>query len=133
MVQRLNSGPGLLLSRDIFTSFEFTGTFYVDTTVDNDYFGVVYNYYNNRQFMVAGWKKSSDPPYWTPNRPEYETRGGLQIRVVESSKGPYNGDYKKALWNSNNVTQGQVCVCVCVCVSVSVSVCVCVCEGEKVA
>ena len=120
MIQRLNSGPGLLLSRASFRSFEFTGTFYVDTTVDNDYFGLVYNYYNNKQFMLAAWKKSDDPPYWTRNRPQYETRGGMQIRIVDSKNGPYNDDFKKALWNSNNVTKNQVCACMCVCVCVCV-------------
>jgi hypothetical protein len=107
LVQRLNSGPGFLLSRDSFASFEFTGTFFVDATVDNDYFGLVYNYYSNRKFMVAGWKKSNDAPYWTPSRPEYETQGGMQIRVFESNSGPSGSDFKMALWNSNNVTQNQ--------------------------
>ena len=68
--------------------------------------------------MVAGWKKSSDPPYWTPNRPEYETQGGMQIRVFDSRSGPSGGGFKTALWNSNNVTQDQVCMCVCVCLCV---------------
>jgi syndecan 4 len=67
----------------------------------------VFNYYNNRQFMVAGWKKSDDPPYWTKPRPQYETHGGMQIRVVDSKRGPYNNDYKTALWSSNNVTVDQ--------------------------
>lgn len=96
------------MSQDSFTSFEFTGTFFVDTTVDNDYFGLVYNYYNNRRFMLAAWKKSDDPPYWTKNRPHYETDGGMQIRFVDSKNGPYNDNFKKALWNSNNVTKNQV-------------------------
>ena len=99
----------------------------MDATVDNDYFGLVYNYYSNRKFMVAGWKKSNDAPYWTPSRPEYETQGGMQIRVFESNSGPSGSDFKMALWNSNNVTQNQVCVRVCVCVCVRVCVCVCVC------
>ena len=110
IIQRLNSGPGLYLSRASFSSFEFTGTFYIDTSADNDYIGLVYNYYNNRQFMVAGWKKSDDPPYWTNNRPQFETHGGMQIRVINSRNGPFNGDFKKALWNSNNVSADQVCI-----------------------
>jgi hypothetical protein len=107
IVQRLNSGPGLYLSRAAFTSFEFSGTFFVDATLDNDYFGLVYNYYNNRKFMVAGWKKSNDPPYWTQDSPEYETRGGMQIRLMNSRTGPANGNFKKTLWNSNNVSESQ--------------------------
>lgn len=59
--------------------------------------------------MLAAWKKSDDPPYWTKNRPHYETWGGMQIRFVDSKTGPYNNDFKKALWNSNNVTKNQVC------------------------
>ena len=86
----------------------------MDTTVDNDYIGLVYNYYNNREFTVAGWKKSNDPPYWTQNKPHFETNGGMQIRVVKSTNGPFTGDFKKALWNSNNVTEDQVRVHVCV-------------------
>ena len=80
----------------------------MDSTVDSDYFGLVYNYYSNSQFMVAGWKKSNDTPYWTPDRPKYETQGGMQIRVVESRSSTANGDFKVALWNSNDVTQNQV-------------------------
>lgn len=110
MIQRLNSGPGLLLSKDRFASFEFTGTFYVDSNVDNDYFGLVYNYFSNRKFMVASWKKNNDPPYWTQNRAQYETQGGMQIRVFDSTYGPAVPSFKLALWNSNNVSQGEVCV-----------------------
>lgn len=61
--------------------------------------------------MVAGWKKSDDPPYWTRPRPNFETRGGMQIRIADSKNGPFNDDFKKGLWNSNNITQDQVRTC----------------------
>ena len=111
ITQNLNSGPGLLLSRHSFRNFEFTGTFYVDTHLDNDYIGLVFNYYNNKRFMIVAWKRSRDVAYWVRGPSNSYAEAGLQIRVMDSTDGPYSGSFKSALWSSNRVTRNQVSVC----------------------
>ena len=115
--QMLNSDPGLLVGRDRFTNVEFNGTFYVNTEIDDDYAGIVFNYQSNKRFMLISWKQRTQP-YWETYPIKSTARAGLQIQMVKSQTGP-GPMLRNALWNSGN-TKKQVC-------SVSVYVCECVC------
>lgn len=104
MRQSLNSDPALLLGYDTFSSVEYTGTLYVDTVVDDDYVGVVFNYQSNRRFMLVSWKQTTQSYWNTPNAPV--ATAGLQIRTVKSNTGP-SRRLMNALWHSDN-TKRQV-------------------------
>ncbi len=98
----INSDPSLLISYDSMSSVEFTGTFYVATTKDDDYIGFVFNYQSNRKFMLVSWKQRTQ---------RYGFRGptgraGLQIHVVSSTTGP-SRELIRALWYSGT-TKNQV-------------------------
>lgn len=105
MYQSLNSDPALLLSYDTFSSYEYTGTLYVDTAQDDDYVGLVYNYQSNRRFSLISWKQTSQK-YWNNGR--LEGQAGLQIQLVKSNTGPSQA-LMSALWHSGN-TRKQVCI-----------------------
>ena len=99
----LNSDPALLVGYDMFSSVEFSGTLYVDTSIDDDYFGLVFNYQSNHRFMLISWKQTTQK-YW--NNPNAEATSGLQIRLVRSNTGP-GQKLMTALWHSSN-TRRQV-------------------------
>ena len=104
-----NSGPGLLVGYDIFSSLEYNGTFFVDTKRDDDYIGLVFNYQSNRQFMLVSWKQRSQR-YW--RRPRPYGKAGIQIQVVHSKTGP-GKLLTNAIWNSeptiNQVSRNCSC------------------------
>lgn len=101
--QNLNSDPALLVGYDTFSSVEYSGTLYVDTVVDDDYVGIVFNYQSNRRFMLVSWKQSTQS-YW--NSDTAAASAGLQIRMVKSNTGP-SRRLMNALWSSQN-TKRQV-------------------------
>lgn len=103
MHQSLNSDPSLLVGYDTFSSVEYTGTLYVDTPVDDDYVGFVFNFQSNRRFMLVSWKQSMQT-YWNDARAI--AASGLQIRVVKSNTGP-SRKLVNALWHGDN-TKRQV-------------------------
>ena len=94
----LNSDPGLLVGRDRFTNVEYNGTFYINTEIDDDYAGIVFNYQSNRRFMLVSWKQTTQK-YW--NDAGREAMAGLQIQMVKSSTGPGEA-LMNALWSSSN-------------------------------
>lgn len=100
----MNSDPALLVGYDSFSSYEYTGTLFVDTAQDDDYIGIVFNYQNNRRFMLVSWKQTTQK-YW--NNGNLEGKAGLQIQLIRSSTGPSQA-LMGALWHSGN-TKRQVC------------------------
>jgi hypothetical protein len=103
--QQYDSDPSLLVGQDSFSSVEYTGTLFVDTTVDDDYVGLVFNFQSNRRFMLVTWKQSSQY-LWT--NPRAVASAGLGVRVIKSRKGP-SRRLVSALWHQDD-TRNQVCM-----------------------
>eukprot|EP00731_Ephydatia_muelleri_P026831 Em0018g931a len=99
------SDPYLFLGSTVFSSFEYSGTFYVGKTTGHGYFGIVFNYQSNKQFMVAAWKKDNET-IPVPGRTE-RALAGMQIKLIDSTTGPSNPSMYFALWNTGD-TSGQL-------------------------
>ena len=105
VVVTTQSDPYLLLGPSVFSSIEYSGTFYVGKTTGHGYFGIVFNYQSNKQFMVAAWKKDNET-IPIPGRKE-RALAGMQIKLIDSTTGPSNPSMYFALWNTGD-TSGQV-------------------------
>ena len=92
----------MLIGPTPFSSLEYSGTFYVSKSTGHGYAGVVFNYQNNKRFMVAMWKKENET---------IQTFGralaGMQVKLVKSTSGPSNLAMYSALWKTGD-TNGQV-------------------------
>lgn len=99
----MNSDPALLVGYDSFSSYEYTGTLYVDTTQDDDFIGIVFNYQSNRRFSLISWKQTG-ATYWKNNRVEAEA--GIEVKTIRSRNGPGQA-LMYALWHSES-TKKQV-------------------------
>ena len=104
-MQMSNSDPGMLIGKDAFSSVEFNGTFFVDTDLDDDYGGIVFNYQSNRKFMLMTWKQANQS-YWQRSPFVAEAKAGVQIKVVKSRTGP-GPMLRNALWHTGT-TRKQV-------------------------
>lgn len=105
IVQTLNSDPGIAVSYNGFNGVDFSGTFFVNTDVDDDYAGFVFSYQDSASFYAVMWKKARQT-YWhsTPFRAVAEP--GIQLKLVKSNTGP--GEVmRNALWHTGN-TPNQV-------------------------
>ncbi len=105
MDQIANSGPGLLVAKDAFSSVEFNGTLFIDTGLDDDFVGIAFNYQSNRRFMLVTWRSSNDT-YYVKSPFLAEAKSGLEIKVVKSATGP-GKMLRNSLWKSGK-TRKQV-------------------------
>ncbi|XP_078702848.1 uncharacterized protein LOC144928428 isoform X1 [Branchiostoma floridae x Branchiostoma belcheri] len=94
IVQKANSGPGLLLGPDNFGNLDYRGTLFVNTQVDDDFVGFVFSYQSNSRFYLMSWKQAGDSS---------GGQAGVQLKLVNSTTGP-GDDLSLALWKGEKVS-----------------------------
>lgn len=105
--QLLNSDPGIAVSPMRLSSFDFSGSLFVDTEGDDDFFGIVFSFQSSSKFYVIMWKQRNQT-YWHTNIDGSKPEGiaGISIKVVNSLTG-VGPLLRNALWHTGT-TDDQV-------------------------
>ncbi|CAL4071811.1 unnamed protein product, partial [Meganyctiphanes norvegica] len=102
IIQDLNSDPGLFFICHHVEGVDFEGTFFVDTTTDDDYAGFIFSYQSNARFYLMQWKKKYQE-YWESTPFVAEGEPAITLKKVNSKTGP-GPALRNALWHSDSVT-----------------------------
>ncbi|CAG5128554.1 unnamed protein product, partial [Candidula unifasciata] len=105
VVQTMNSDPGLAVSYNAFSGVDFSGTFFVNTDIDDDYAGFVFSYQDSSKFYTLMWKKQAQT-YWQAAPFRAVAEPGIQLKLVNSDTGP-GQIMRNALWHTGD-THNQV-------------------------
>jgi syndecan 4 len=105
IVQTKNSDPGLAVGYTTFNGVDFSGTFFVNTDVDDDYAGFVFSYQDSGTFYVVMWKKLAQT-YWKSDPFRAVAEPGIQLKAVKSKTGP-GLMMRNSLWHTGD-TENEV-------------------------
>ncbi|ELT88470.1 hypothetical protein CAPTEDRAFT_172504 [Capitella teleta] len=104
ILQTVNSDPGLAIGYQRFSGVDFSGTFFVQSEVDDDYVGFIFSYQDSSNFYAVTWKKNREE-YWKETPFLAVAEAGIQLKVIKSKSGP-GPLLRNALWHTGN-TRGQ--------------------------
>ncbi|RWS06105.1 thrombospondin-4-like protein, partial [Leptotrombidium deliense] len=103
IIQTQNSDPGMAVGIEhSFGGVDFEGTFFIDTTIDDDYVGFVFSYQDNRHFYSVMWKKNYQT-YWQPTPFRAVADPGIQLKLINSNTGP-GKMLRNSMWHTGNTT-----------------------------
>jgi len=94
--QKINSLATLAIGDAVFSSVKFTGTLFVDTYVDDDVVGFIFNYQDNKNFyLVSSSKQGSGQGTWS-------------LKRVNSNTGHPSNELQRALFAYRSTISADV-------------------------
>ncbi|XP_064094358.1 cartilage oligomeric matrix protein-like [Macrobrachium nipponense] len=101
ILQTLNSDPGLAVGDIAFGGVNFEGTFFIDTSADDDFAGFLFSFQDNGHFYLVTWKSRAQR-YWESSPFVASADAGIQLKLVASDTGP-GTRLRNSLWHRESV------------------------------
>ncbi|XP_071850679.1 uncharacterized protein [Apostichopus japonicus] len=90
--------PSMLIGLNGYGPVDYSGTWYVNGDMGENFMGIVFGYQSNRKFYLVLWKHDNG------NNPNYSPGlRGIQIKKVASSSGP-SSTLANAIWYAQSTT-----------------------------